>query len=80
MSGENRTKNSSSCDPYVFVCYSRKDMERIRPILKRLKADNVRLWYDVMIDKGDEWSPSLMASVKNCSALICNISKDFINS
>ena len=60
-------------EPYIFISYSHKDMDRVAPILDRLDDEGFRLWYDEGIDPGSEWPESIarhLAGARCCLAFI----------
>jgi hypothetical protein len=44
-----------SNDVDVFVSYDHNDRERVRPLVERLKADKLTLWWDLEINIGSRW-------------------------
>ena len=32
--------------PYVFISYAHKDIDVVKPVLKRIEKDGIRFWYD----------------------------------
>lgn len=41
-------------DPYIFISYSHKDIDRVFPIIRMLQDDSYRVWYDDGVDPGTE--------------------------
>ena len=65
-------------DPYVFVSYSHKDMDRVIPIIATLKQSMCRIWYDEGLNPGESWNDSIAEHLKNCSQFIVFISPDSV--
>ena len=42
--------------PYIFVSYSRKDMDSVQSVLRILKINHFRFWYDKGLKSGLEWA------------------------
>lgn len=62
-------------EPYIFVSYSHRDMNRVMPIVKALIEHGYRLWYDEGIDPGSEWPESIarhLAESTVCMYFISN--------
>ncbi|MCH5279425.1 MAG: toll/interleukin-1 receptor domain-containing protein [Christensenellaceae bacterium] len=60
---------------YIFVSYSHKDGEVIRPILEKLHAAGFRIWYDDGIEWGTEWPESIAMHLRNCEICMAFHSK-----
>ena len=67
-------------DPYVFVSYSHRDMDRVMPILQRLNAEGFRIWYDEGIDPGTEWPESIARHLNGSRVVLAFISQNAISS
>lgn len=60
--------------PYLFISYSHRDYDRIRPILQGLIDRGYRLWYDKGIDPGTEWPESIANHLERSQVCIAVIS------
>jgi hypothetical protein len=60
--------------PYIFISYSRKDREVVRPILSSLQEKGVRLWWDAGIHAGADWAERLEKRVAACTGLVVFLS------
>jgi len=60
--------------PYIFISYSHRDYDRIRPILQGLIDRGYRLWYDEGIDPGTEWPESIANHLERSQVCIAVIS------
>ena len=67
---ENLLQPYEGSAPYVFVSYSHKDSDRVFPILQRLQAEGLRIWYDKGIEWGSEWDIEIGNHIVNCECLI----------
>ena len=57
-------------EPYIFISYARKDLERVRPLLEALSDGGWRFWYDAGIQSGEYWTETLVEKVEGC-AVFC---------
>jgi hypothetical protein len=53
--------------PYIFVSYARKDLDTVLPILKYLQSNGCRIWYDMGIKGGENWSNILADKITGCT-------------
>lgn len=60
--------------PYVFISYSHRDLDRIRPILQGLADRGYRFWYDEGIDPGTEWPESIADHLERSAVCIAVMS------
>lgn len=78
-SGVRNCAGSPCCEtfeePYIFISYSRKDMERVLPIIKLLKNNRYRVWYDNDTQPGRKWDRCIETRLKNSSILISFLSR-----
>ena len=65
-------------EPYVFASYSHKDMDRVKPIIAKLKQNMCRIWYDEGLNPGESWNDSIAEHLKNCSQFVVFISPDSV--
>ena len=63
--------------PYVFISYAHKDIEAVKPVLKRIEKDGIRFWYDSGIISGTEWRDFIASKVSDCKVFIAFISACF---
>jgi hypothetical protein len=61
-------------NPYIFISYAHLDAYLVFPELKRLHDLKYRLWYDVKIEPGNEWSEEISDAIDRCSYFIVFIS------
>lgn len=67
-------------DSYAFLSYSRKDTDRIRPLIDRLQMAGCRIWYDEGIHNSSEWTEIIADRLANTSLLFVVISKNSVES
>lgn len=56
--------------PYIFVSYAHKDSETVLPIVAMLQEKGFRIWFDMGIEAGTEWSNNIAAHLKGCQAFV----------
>ena len=64
-------------EPYVFVSYSHKDSELVRPIIQGLQDRGFRVWYDEGIEVGFEWTESIAKHLNRSSCVLAFVSRNF---
>ena len=70
----------SGSDPYVFISYAHKDMQKIMPVIERLNNDKYRLWYDAGIEAGANWPEVVASHLLNSKTVVLFISESFLKS
>lgn len=63
-------------DSYIFISYSHKDIDKVFSIIQDLMANYCRVWYDMGIDIGTEWSETIAEHIIRCAQFIVFISKN----
>lgn len=60
--------------PSVFISYRRADREAMLRLVKTIKAspyaDKINLWYDMIIEPGENYSLSILSEIKRCRLFI----------
>ena len=56
-------------EPYIFVSYSRKDINSVYPEILKLHLKGYRIWYDDGLEPGRGYTTQLSDKVKNCSLI-----------
>ena len=74
---ENLLQPYEGSEPYVFISYSHKDSDRVFPILQRLQAEGIRIWYDKGIEWGSKWDNYIARRVHNCDCVIAFLSNNY---
>ena len=67
-------------DAYAFVSYAHADSEEVYAVIEKLNSFGKKVWYDVAIEPGAEWSEVLGEKISNCSVFLLMLSNDAINS
>lgn len=58
-------------EPYLFICYARKDSERVFRVVNDLNGFGCRIWYDRKgIPPGDNWEKAIGTHIRNCGQMI----------
>ena len=55
---------------YIFISYSRKDLPKIRPIIKEMRKSGYHVWFDKKIPAGVNWSNYIASHIENCTACV----------
>ena len=66
--------------PYIFVSYAHKDSETVVPIIRALQEHGYRIWFDLGIEAGTEWSNNIAAHLKGCAAFVVFASRNCVQS
>lgn len=66
--------------PYIFISYSRQDLKNIQVILKILRENHFRFWYDVGMKSGSEWAEELGKKIQNCNQFLVLLSPNTVES
>ena len=62
--------------PYIFVSYAHADSEQVIPLVKAMQDAGYRIWYDLGIEAGTEWSNNIAKHLKDCSVFLFFASKN----
>ena len=65
---------------HIFISYRRSDLPRIAPILERLMAEGLPIWYDRGIFAGDEWDVVLERKIEEASLMLAFLSQAAVDS
>lgn len=65
-------------EPYVFISYTRKDSERVFPLLQALTEAKYRIWFDAGIQAGAHWTETLVEKVEK-SSIFCPLYSEAFN-
>lgn len=64
----------------VFVSYSHKDRERVRPIVAQLEAQGLSVWWDRNVVPGQKWEEEINFHLKDCRAVLVVWTKNSVDS
>ena len=77
---ENLLQPYEGSEPYVFVSYSRKDSARVFPILQRLQAEGINIFYNQDNDFIEDLPYNIVRRIQNCQCFIALHSNNSKNS
>lgn len=60
--------------PYIFISYAHKDADAVLPALAAMQKKGFRLWFDLGIEAGTEWSNNIAAHLRDCSVFVAFVS------
>jgi hypothetical protein len=61
-------------EPYLFISYSRKDLDSVQPVLQALAERGVRLWWDLGLHAGEDYGDRLEQRVDASAGLVVFLS------
>ncbi len=67
-------------EPYIFISYSHKNMERVWDTLNYIQKDGFRFWYDDGIDPGVSWDDFIAEHIQGCGYFIAFLSNEYSDS
>lgn len=67
-------------EPYIFVSYAHKDAAIVVPTIQTLQERGYRIWFDLGIEAGTEWSNNIAAHLQQCAAFLVFTSKNSVQS
>lgn len=67
-------------DPYIFISYAHKDINKVSEIIEKLNSEGYNIWYDDGIDPGTEWADNIASHLMGSSFFIAFISENYLNS
>ena len=67
-------------EPYIFVSYAHKNMDKVLPIIHLLQQNGYRVWYDEGIDPGTEWADNIAEHLENAALLFACLSQAYMES
>jgi TolB-like protein/Tfp pilus assembly protein PilF len=56
--------------PTVFVSYSREDQKRAQPVIAALEAKGFKVWWDGLLEGGDNFLPTTEAALESADAVV----------
>lgn len=65
---------------YIFVSYSRKDIDFVKRLSSDLQKSNYDIWYDALITGGESWADTLSKAIEGADIILVVISEDYKNS
>ena len=70
----------SGDDPYIFMSYAHRNMDRVIPLVRLLQENGYRVWYDEGIDPGTEWAENIADHLENARCLCACLTKEYTES
>lgn len=67
-------------EPYVFVCYSHRDLDTVYADLSELDRNGLNFWYDEGIQAGTSWRAEIAAAIKGAAKFLFFISASSLKS
>ncbi|MDR0718240.1 MAG: toll/interleukin-1 receptor domain-containing protein, partial [Treponema sp.] len=61
-------------EPYIFVSYAHKDIDKVFPIIHEFHKTGFPVWYDEGIELGNVWNEDIAKKILDCSLFIVFIS------
>jgi TIR domain len=65
---------------HIFVSYPHSDFQRVAPILQRLAAKGLPVWYDRGIYGGEEWDEVLERKIQDAGMILVFLSRATVDS
>ena len=65
-------------EPYIFVSYAHKDSDIVLPIVHYLQQEGFRIWFDLGIESGTEWSNVIADHLTDCAVFLAFVSKSSV--
>lgn len=62
-------------EPYLFVSYSHRDVDKVYPILDALYDKKYRLWYDESCENGNDFREELRQRIEESEAVLLFVSE-----
>ncbi len=62
-------------EPYLFVSYSHRDIDKVYPILDAFYDKKYRIWYDESCETGNDFRDELREKIKKSEAVLLFVSK-----
>jgi len=74
------TMSYSGDKPYIFISYAHKDSGIVVPLVQAMQNSGYRVWFDMGIEVGTEWSNDIAAHLRDCALFVAFISKNSVGS
>lgn len=58
----------------IFISYSRRDIDRVMPLIDYLKSNGSSVWCDQDIAGADEWAQDIFDAIRNCQICLVMLS------
>ena len=67
-------------EPYIFVSYAHKNIDRVFPLIRLLQQNGYRIWFDEGIDPGTEWADNIASHLQASSYFCACMSQQYLES
>ena len=67
-------------EPYLFVSYSHRNIDKVYPILDMLHDRKYRIWYDESCETGNDFRDELRDKIEGCDAVLLFVSEASMSS
>lgn len=64
----------SGNEPFLFVSYSHRNIDKVYPILDELHDKKYRIWYDESCETGNDFRDELRVKIEACEAVLLFVS------
>ena len=71
---KNRCAVYEGDEPYIFISYSHKDMDKVVSLILKLQSLGFRIWYDSGVPAGAEWPEAIATHLKNSGCILSLLS------
>lgn len=66
--------------PYIFISYAHADSPRVLPVVEAMQNQGFRIWFDMGIEAGTEWSNNIAKHLRECDAFLFFTSRNSVAS
>ncbi len=80
MSSFSHLKAYNGSKPYIFISYAHADSPRVLPVVEAMQNQGFRIWFDMGIEAGTEWSNNIAKHLRECDAFLFFTSKNSVAS
>ena len=67
-------------EPYIFISYSHRNMDRASAIIRSMNRAGYRVWYDEGLIPGREWDENIARIIMGCGYFVALITHEYLTS
>ena len=67
-------------EPYIFISYSHRNMDRASAIIRSMNRAGYRVWYDEGLIPGREWDENIARIIMGCGYFVALITHEYLAS
>ncbi len=67
-------------EPYIFLSYAHRNIEKVFPLIRILQNAGYRIWFDEGIDPGTEWADNIAQHLESARYLMACMSREYLES